>query len=87
MHCYKNFHPIFLKAVSSRKLDIVEYLLLNGANVNASDKKGETPLICSASGLEDPNTAITQHLLDKGADISKRDKTGKTALFSGNCFY
>ena len=55
----------------------------NGANANASDKKGETPLICSASGLEEPNIALTKLLLEKGADITKKDKSGKTALFSG----
>ncbi|KAK9926549.1 hypothetical protein M0R45_023772 [Rubus argutus] len=54
---------------------VVELLLQYGANINASDSKGQTPLhYCVMRG----NTAITKMLLMRGADPQATDREGKT---------
>ncbi|ACL05280.1 Ankyrin [Desulfatibacillum aliphaticivorans] len=51
-----------------------EYLLMKGADPNAQDAWGETPLFKARTG------EIAQILLDFGADPNLKDCTGKTAL-------
>lgn len=52
-------------------------LLDKGADVNAKDKKGMTPLMRAArSGEFD----IVRVLIERGARISEEDEIGKTAL-------
>ena len=54
--------------------DMVEYLILNGANVNASDNNGKTPLIWAASNsLESAKLLITH-----GADVNTKANDGMT---------
>ncbi|MBT8378653.1 MAG: ankyrin repeat domain-containing protein [Ignavibacteria bacterium] len=54
--------------------DIVEYLILNGADVNASDKNGKTPLIWAASNsLESAKLLVAQ-----GADVNAQSNDGMT---------
>ena len=54
--------------------DMVEYLILNGANVNASDNNGKTPLIWAASNsLESAKLLITH-----GADVNAKANDGMT---------
>ena len=58
---------------------IIEYLIENGANVNAVDNYGNTPLhIYSRS--DDINTSIVGDLLDHGANINATNNEGKTPL-------
>lgn len=54
--------------------DIVKYLIENGADVNAPDKRGYTPLMVS----HDPEMAVL--LLDAGAKIDQKRNDGGTAL-------
>ncbi len=61
-------------------LGIIRALLGGGADPNAADLRGETPLM-RAAGWDD--AAILQMLLDKGADPNKRQREGKTALMMG----
>ncbi|XP_062025730.1 ADP-ribosylation factor GTPase-activating protein AGD3-like isoform X1 [Rosa rugosa] len=56
-------------------IGMVELLLQYGANINASDSKGQTPLhYCVMRG----NPAITKMLLMRGADPQATDREGKT---------
>nr|XP_011463220.1 PREDICTED: ADP-ribosylation factor GTPase-activating protein AGD3 [Fragaria vesca subsp. vesca] len=56
-------------------IGMVELLLQYGANINASDLKGQTPLhYCVMRG----NPAITKMLLMRGADPQATDREGKT---------
>ncbi|EOD08245.1 ankyrin, partial [Emiliania huxleyi CCMP1516] len=52
----------------------VQLLLARGADANARDKKGETPLLKAAARGQ---TAL---LLARGADANARDKKGETPL-------
>lgn len=62
-------------ACQTAAIGMVELLLQYGANINASDSKGQTPLhYCVMRG----NTAITKMLLMRGADPQATDREGKT---------
>lgn len=56
---------------------IIQQLLLKGANVTATDRNGKTPLhIACTMG----DTEVTQWLVKKGADVNAVDSTGRTPL-------
>jgi ankyrin repeat protein len=57
--------------------DRVEGLLKEGADVEARDGEGMTPLMWAARNYR---TKIFQSLLDAGADIFAEDNEGRTAL-------
>ena len=65
--------------VRERHLDVVEELLKAGADVNAGNKSGGTPLM-TAVAFDAKSTAIMERLLDAGADIDAQDDGGRTAL-------
>ena len=56
---------------------MAQILLDNGAQLEARDKGGMTPLHRAAWTA---NTALTAFYLEKGADIDARDNNGKTPL-------
>lgn len=55
---------------------VVNVLLITGANPNARDKNGLTPLHWAALFSKDPYVVKT--LLDAGADLAAKDNAGKT---------
>ena len=66
-----------LGASENGQKDVVELLLLAGADVNAIDMYGWTPLIgASRYGHKD----IVELLLKGGADVNAIDKYGRTPL-------
>lgn len=56
---------------------MVQILIANGANVNAADQDGCTPLHCAA---HNGHKEIAELLLDKGANIDAVDKVKITPL-------
>lgn len=63
-------------AAKANKAEMVRYLLAAGLDVNALDRRGYTPLLCSSA------PAIAHLLLDAGADPLRRGKNGLTALMA-----
>jgi uncharacterized protein len=66
------------RATREGNTDMVKSLLSSpGANVNATDDRGSTPLLEAARfGHED----ICRALIAAGADLKAKDRDGKTAL-------
>ena len=58
--------------------DIVKFLLREGANPNARNNRGMTPLHCVSISLD--KTTI-QYLIDAGADVNAEDHLGWTPVF------
>ncbi|HWH58520.1 MAG TPA: ankyrin repeat domain-containing protein [Terriglobales bacterium] len=61
---------------------IANLLLANGAELEARDVEGATPLIRAA---EFGNSDVVKVLLDHGADIEARDNNGQTSLIAAAC--
>ena len=68
--------PLHL-AVQNGKLEIVELLLSQGADINAKDSEGNTPLI-TALALRKADTA--KYLLSKGADVRIKNAQDEPAI-------
>ena len=66
-----------LRAALAGEAEEVRALLGRGADVNAADRDGWTPLMEAASK---GHAAVVRLLLDAGADASARSKAGWTAL-------
>ena len=64
-------------AASKGHWKVVEVLLANNAEVDASDDNGSTPLHLAA---EDGNVLIAGFLVSKGAQVNSRDRKGRTPL-------
>ena len=82
-----NKHTIFdasllHKACRLRNEAIITSMIRKGANVNAKDADGNTPLyIVVQDGNDDLTTiAIVRHLLQNVADVNLRNEKGRTAL-------
>ncbi len=70
--------PLML-ASAHRELALVQLLLDSGANVNAVDIRGMTPLIYAAAS-EDRNAETLKLLLARGANPTAKDQHGQTAI-------
>ena len=57
--------------------DVVTFFIENGADINAINSRGDTPLI-AAAGVRGERCGII--LINNGADINKTDSLGNTAL-------
>jgi len=71
-------------AAKADRVDVVEYLLTQGADVNFQNKEGNTALHFAASCVDGGggSTVVCQALLDGGADVNLRnnaDGLGETA--------
>ena len=59
-------------------IDVVMFLIENGADVNITDANGNTPLIFIINKTGD--LKIVKRLLEKGAAVNTQNHTGETAL-------
>lgn len=64
-------------AVLNGNTDAIKGMLANGADINAADNDGTTPLHLAAMDLQ---PAVAQMLLECGADPNARESDGRTAL-------
>jgi len=69
------------KAAYNNRLDIVEYLLAQGADINAVSRSGSTPLHGAASY---GHTEIARYLITKGAIVDKPNAGGFTPLLGAS---
>jgi ankyrin repeat protein len=69
--------PFLHIAVKNRYRENVETLLLSGADANARDKDGSTPLHRAVSVFWSEGCSL---LLNRGADVNAADHDGNTAL-------
>ncbi|MEE6450771.1 ankyrin repeat domain-containing protein [Gottfriedia acidiceleris] len=60
----------------AKSIELIEFLITNGADPNISDSEGNTPLHIAAF---EGNTSIAEHLLKNGAQI-KTNNSGKTPI-------
>ena len=56
------------------RLTIVKYLISKGANIEAKNQIGQTPLHCAARGRTD----VVKYLVSKGANKNAKNGFGKT---------
>lgn len=73
---YPHYDAAILAAVKLQKPSFIECLLNAGANINAHDEKGLTPLMYAAIAN---STARIRYLLELGADKGAVDNKGNTA--------
>jgi ankyrin repeat protein len=79
-----NGEPLLLLAASVDGGEKVVRLMLDaGADVDARDGSGNTPLIASAA---DDRIKIVQLLIDRGADVNARNRDGDTPLTNAACW-
>jgi len=64
----------FIGQKSKPKFKTVQVLLDSGANVNAKDKEGHTPVleVLRTFAYDDKNLAVAQLLVERGADVNTR---------------
>jgi hypothetical protein len=67
------------EVVKRNNYKFVELLVSKGADVNAKDNDGRTPLHDFITGAEAPAETI-KFLVSQGADVNAQDENGKTPL-------
>ena len=78
---FKNYGKEGVLNVAAREgnLDIVQYLLARGANLESQHtESGSTPLIYAAANN---HTQVMRYLIESGANIDATNDHGQTALF------
>ena len=70
--------PLSSAGVNGDFVEMAQVLVENGANVNARNSQGSTPLhpACSRG-----NKKVVKYLLSKGADANAKDENGTTPLY------
>jgi hypothetical protein len=73
----KTFKSTLLHAaVTIDNIEVVNFILSKGIDVNIRDEEGRTPLFYVKSD------AMAKLLIEKGADINAKDKTGKDIIYN-----
>lgn len=65
----------------SGRLANPEILIKHGADLNARDRSGQTPLHSAVTGINNPN--VIEALIELGADMNATDNKGNTPLHEG----
>jgi ankyrin repeat protein len=71
-----------MRAVGQGDEESARLLVEYGANVNAEDKRGLTPLYYSILGSGNYSESITQFLIDCGANINVKSIRGKHTMLT-----
>jgi ankyrin repeat protein len=78
------FTPLHI-AIQEKRVDVVNFLLENGADPNQKDKYGNSPLwtavyYASRANRTEANIEILRLLLDRGADPNQLNNAGRSPL-------
>ena len=60
------------------RLDLLEYLVSRGANINAADRNGYTAL---HGAVQEKRMDVIEYLLSRGADVNAKNAFGGTPIF------
>jgi ankyrin repeat protein len=71
--------PLMVAANHSKK-DMVDFLIANGADVNAQTESGMTPLMLAMNPNSEHTQAVVTILIEKNANINIQSAGGNTAL-------
>lgn len=69
-----------LMALKSDQMYNAKLLIESGANVNARDKAGNTPIMLAVESTNEAAKSIIKSLIEKKADLNLRDNNGATVL-------
>ncbi len=75
-----NRWTILMLAAYQNDIELVEYLISKGADVNACNSYGKTALMMLAERRDVDNLALAKMLISNQADIDLRDEGGRTAF-------
>lgn len=75
---FQGYTPL-IQAVDTNLVKVADYLISKGADINAKESLGLTPLMITARN-GDTSASMAKMLLAKGADTNKQNNTGWTAL-------
>ena len=73
---------MILAADYSKKPEIIEMLVKNGADIEANSKDGMTPLMYAVLGFHKDNYAVVKKMIDLGANVNAKDDKGFSVLFT-----
>ena len=76
-HKYQFGFTLLHYAAKENRVEVIEYLVTSGCDINAVDDDGQTPLHKSAMFGHQQSVQL---LIDKGADVNKVDINGNTPL-------
>jgi len=82
-----NDKTLLHSSIRSDNLQLVDWLINHGLDVNARDKGGCTPLHFVASPSGTDRTDIAESLLSHGADINAKDGEGETVLHEAATYH
>lgn len=76
----KNITQKLFNAIKNNDIDEVKEYIERGADKNARDIRGKTPLMLACQQKK-PKTKIVDSLIEAGADVDARDNDGRTAFY------
>ena len=76
-HKYQFGFTLLHYAAKENRLEVIEYLVSNGCDINAVDDEGQTPLHKSTAFGQAESVKL---LIDKGANVNQIDNNGNTPL-------
>jgi len=79
-HLYHYSPTLLHLAARNPSVEVLQYLVSQGADVNAKNNKGDTPLHCAA--IYNPSVEVLQYLVSQGADVNAKNKYGGTPLYN-----
>jgi ankyrin repeat protein len=74
---YVNINKIIHQAIELNNLEVLYYIVENGADVNLLNYDGNTPLLMA---IEQQNLEIIQYLVENGADVNLENGDRYTPL-------